>query len=62
MNAQRIALDAGPYTDESIHHWADVYADRRVHDYGVHFDSFMQAPQTILDRIDAGLMKRLDQI
>ncbi len=50
------------FTDEYLEHWSSVYTDRRVRDYGVHFEHFLLDPEPILKAIDSGRLLRLDQI
>lgn len=63
MTAQtpsRIQPDNGPYADESIEHWAQVYAARQILAYGVLFETFMLFPNAILSAIEHGTLRRLD--
>lgn len=59
---ERIHLDAGPYSDETLAHLAHEFAAHDVAAYGVQFWVFLQAPQLILDRIASGALRRLDDL
>lgn len=56
----RIQPDTGPYADESIEHWAQVYAERQLIAYGVLFETFMLFPRAILAAQANGTLRRLD--
>lgn len=57
------AMPTAPrYDDGYLNHWADVYVERNLRDYGVTLESFLQAPQSILISIDTGHLKRLADI
>lgn len=55
-------IENAVYTDEFLTHWADVYVERGIRDYGVQLEFFLIAPRQILAWIEAGRLRRLSEL
>lgn len=47
------------WPDAYLNHWADVYVREHLRDYGVLLESFLQAPQALMERLRAGQLRPL---